>query len=256
MKNLLIEKWANGGKVVGTFFNCGSELAMDAIGVSGLDFVILEQEHAPMSEETVCNCARAAELRGMTPICRIKEISRSSVTKVLDSGLHGFICPAIADIDAVKTLIEYCKYPPTGNRGMAMGRGADFGYGPFAHDLELHLKHHNKNVLFFPMCETKKFFEQIEEIVALEGVDGIFVGPMDLSIALGKPGEFGDPEIQAAYQKVADTCKRVGKHALIYAPTAEAAKDYFARGFDGVAVELDVQVLIAGYRRILEEING
>lgn len=121
--NSFLKKTQNGEHVVGTFFHSGSGLVMEAIGLSGMDYVIIDKEHSPIGVETTLDMIRAAECHGLTPFVRIKDVSRPSVLKLLDIGAKGLIVPAVESTDDVTRLIEYGKYPPVGNRGMAMGRG-------------------------------------------------------------------------------------------------------------------------------------
>lgn len=229
---------------------------MEAVGLSGMDYVIIDKEHSPIGVETAADLIRAAECRGLTPLVRIKDISRPSVLKLLDLGAKGLIVPAVERVEDVKRLIEYGKYPPRGNRGMAMGRCADFGLGADP-DIQKHWDNMNRAALLIPMCETRGCLEHIEEITALEGVDGIFVGPCDLSISLGKPGQFGAPELEAAFRRIADACRAAGKFSLIYAGSPALAAHFTADlGFDGVACGIDVNVLLSAARKLGSEFRS
>ena len=253
-KNLALEKLNQGERILGTFFHSGSALVMEAIGLSGMDYVIIDKEHAPIAVETAADMIRAAEPRDLTPFVRIKEISRSSVLKLLDLGAKGLIVPAVGGIEDVKKLVEYSKYPPIGNRGMAMARGSDFGLNTLP--LPEHWALHNRETLMIPMCETRGCLEAIEEIAALEGVDGIFVGPCDLSIALGKPGAFDDPEVNAAFERVVAACKAAGKFCLAFAPDTTLAERFIKMGFHGCASAIDVNLMLSSYRCLVKEVKA
>ena len=150
--------------------------------------------------------------------------------------------------------MEYSKYPPVGNRGMAMGRGSDFGLGTLP--LPEHWAQHNRETLMIPMCETVGFLQDVERIAAMDGVDGVFIGPCDLSVALGKPGEFDDPDVTAAFQRVVDACKAVGKFCLIYAPNAALAERFIKMGFNGCASAIDVNLILSAYLNLAKEIKA
>ena len=252
-KNLVLEKLTNGEHVVGTFFHSGSALMMEAIALSGIDYVIIDKEHSPIGVETAADMIRAAEARDLTPFVRIKEISRSSVLKLLDLGAKGLIVPAVGGVEDVKKLVEYSKYPPVGNRGMAMGRGSDFGMNTLP--TREHWALHNRETLLIPMCETLGCLENIEEIAGMDGVDGIFIGPCDLSIALDKPGEFGAPEVEAAFRRVVAACKAAGKFCLIFAPNPELAARFVGMGFNGVASGIDVNLMLSTYLHLVKDIR-
>lgn len=253
-KNLVLEKLNRGEHVLGTFFHSGSALVMDAIGLSGLDYVIIDKEHSPIGVETAADMIRTAEAKDLTPFVRVKDASRSSILKLLDLGAKGLIVPAVNGAADVEKLVEYSKYPPIGNRGMAMGRGSDFGLGTLP--LPEHWVQHNRETLMIPMCETVGFLQDVERIAAMDGVDGVFIGPCDLSVALGKPGEFDDPDVNAAFQRVVDACKAVGKFCLIYAPNAALAERFIKMGFNGCASAIDVNLILSAYLNLAKEIKA
>lgn len=254
-KNLVLEKLNRGEHVVGTFFHSGSALVMDAIGLSGMDYVIIDKEHSPIGAETAADMIRAAEAKDLTPFVRIKEISRSSVLKLLDLGAKGLVVPAVNGVEDVEKLVEYSKYQPVGNRGMAMGRGVDFGLGTDP-DIHVHWNNVNRETLLIPMCETLGFLENVETIAAMDGVDGVFIGPCDLSIALGKPGDFDAPEVDAAFRRVVAACKKAGKFCLIFAPNAALAERFIGMGFDGCASGIDVNLVLSAYLKLTKEIKS
>lgn len=254
-KNRVKEKLASGEHVIGTFFHSGSGLIMDAVGLSGMDFVIIDKEHSPIGAETAADLIRAAEAHDLTPFVRIKEISRSSVLKLLDLGAKGLIIPNVNSKEDVEKLIEYGKYKPIGNRGMAMGRGSDFGLNTLP--IREHWAYINNETLMIPMCETLGCLNDIEEIAAMEGVDGIFIGPCDLSISLEKPGEFSDPEVVSAFKRIVKACKDNNKFCLIFAPNAELANIFVNQlGFDGVASGIDVNMVLSSYLHLVKDLKN
>lgn len=255
MRNLLKEKILKGKKVIGTFFELGSNTAVECLGISGLDFLIIDTEHGPFETESSMDLIRAAELRNITPFVRIKEISRSSVLRNLDIGAKGLIVPCVETIEQVENLVEWAKYHPIGRRGFFMARSAGYGYDDFAQNVDEYFKTCNNETLLIPQCETKGCLENIESIVNIEGVDGIFIGPYDLSIGMGKPAQFGDPEFIEAIARVLKACKDAGKFSFIYTGSKAAAKQYFSDGFDGVAISMDVSILINAYKSLIKEVK-
>jgi 4-hydroxy-2-oxoheptanedioate aldolase len=254
MKKDIAERLRNGEKVLGTFFELGSATAVECLGISGLDFCLIDTEHGPFNVETAMDFVRAAERRGIAPFVRIKDATRPSVLKMLDIGAKALIIPYINSVEEVKKLVEYGKYYPLGLRGFAPARAAGFGYEDFPEDLSEYFRSANRSTMIIPQCETSGCLEQIEEIAALEGVDGIFVGPYDLSVSLGKPGQLSDPLVTGAIDRVLKVCKKAGKAAFIYAGTEEGARKCFKDGFDGVAYNMDTRVYISAYRQIVSNI--
>jgi 4-hydroxy-2-oxoheptanedioate aldolase len=114
----------------------------------------------------------------------------------------------------------------------------------------------NRETLLIPQCETMGCLENIEEIAAIEGVDGIFIGPYDLSVALGKPTQFEDPEFLAAVGRIVSACRSARKLTFIYAGSLEKAKDYWRAGFDAVAYSNDAAEAIKALRNAAAYIKG
>ena len=118
MKNTLKEKLAKGEKPIGTFFELGSPSVVEALGRTGLDFIILDNEHGPFEAESSRDFARAAENVGLTALARVREVSRPAVLKLLDVGVQGLIVPDVHTVEQVREIVEYAKYFPVGNRGL------------------------------------------------------------------------------------------------------------------------------------------
>ena len=180
---------------------------------------------------------------GMAPFVRVDAIERSPVLKMLDVGAAGLIVPGVETVDEVKKLVEFAKFAPLGNRGYCPSRDGGWGIGGV-----LRLRPHRIYAArqrrgLLPQCETMGCLENIDEILGIDGVDGIFIGPFDLSIALGIPGEFTNERHINAVAHVLDVRHRHGKLAVMFCGNAEAANGYFKQGFDSVTVSLDIAML-------------
>lgn len=256
MRNRMKELYDAGKQTIGTFINLGSEVSAECIGISGLDYFVVDTEHSPFDLRETLECIRSAEIRHITPFVRIKEVTRSTVLKMLDIGAKGMIIPGLKTVDEVRQIIKFGKYGPVGERGFCPTRCCGFGYGPsLANGLGAYLEEANRGTMFVPQCETRGFLDNIEEIVALDGVDGIFIGPFDLSIALGKPGQFEDPELVWAFDFVLQTCKKAHKPAFIYATSIDDAKMRLEQGFDSITYQADLNMLIDAYRSVLVQLR-
>lgn len=255
LKNKMREKISNGEKLVGAFSVFGSTAAIECMGLAGLDFVIIDTEHGPGDVESTLPLVLAAERRDIVPLVRVKDASRSSILKMLDIGAKGLVIPFIKSAEEVKKVVEYGKYTPLGQRGFGgvrvSGYGALEGYGSLAEYFEAS----NRETLIIPQCETAEAVAYIEEIASLPGVDGIFVGPFDLSIALGKPLQFSDPEFVVAVDRTIKACKDAGKLCLTIGMNGPASKENFARGFDGVA-SADSSFLTSSAIQFIKDIRG
>lgn len=256
MKNKLKEMYQNGQQSIGTFLQLNASLSAEAVGIAGLDYFILDTEHSPADLELAVECIKGAEIHNITPLVRIKHIDRGNVLKMLDAGAKGLIIPGVKSVEEVKELIRYGKYTPLGERGFCPTRCCDYGYNDAMPDgIKAYTEMCNQETMIIPQCETPGCLEHIEEIVALEGVDGIFVGPFDLSLSLGKPAMFDDPEVKAAFDKVLSACKNAKKPVFIFAPNAAAAKLRLEQGYDSITYSADLNIVIDSYKAFLSSIR-
>lgn len=245
MANRVLEKFRAGEKSLGTFTHLLSAPAIEAMAYTGLDYVIIDMEHSPIAAEHAAELVGVADGAGIAPFVRVDAIQRSPVLKMLDVGAAGLIVPGVETVGEVKKLVEFAKFAPVGSRGYCPSRDGGWGLDDnYSDGMSGYMDWANRNTLLIPQCETAGCLEHIEEIVAIEGVDGIFIGPFDLSIALGIPGKFDDPRHIAAVERIRLACERVSKPCIMFCGSAEAAAGYFAQGFPSVTVSLDISMLI------------
>lgn len=247
MHNILKEKLAQGKQPLGTFVGTASPAVVECLGCAGLDFVILDNEHSPVEAETTAAMVRAAELRNVTPLARVREISRPAILKLLDVGVQGLIIPDVRGTEDVRRVVDYAKYAPVGRRGFCPSRKDGWGTDPQCGVLDT-MAHFNQETLVIPQCETAEALSDIETIAAMDGVDGIFIGPFDLSISMGMPGDFENPQFRAALARILSACRAAGKPCLIFAGDGAGATVRFAQGYDAVAMGLDATLLITGVK--------
>ncbi|MHC1719248.1 MAG: HpcH/HpaI aldolase/citrate lyase family protein [Clostridiaceae bacterium] len=255
MINLLLDKMKKGEKTIGTFFMQGNSTMAECIGYSGLDYLIIDTEHGSFDVETTLDIIGRSEARNITALARVKDSSRPSILKMLDIGVKGLVIPQVRSVEEVRKIVEYGKYYPMGQRGLAFARGAGFGHADFAKDFGGYLKTCNEQTMLIPQCETKECLDNIEEIVAIEGVSGIFVGPFDLSVALNKPAQFGTPEFAAALERILTACKNAKKYCFIFSMDSQGANKYFDQGFDSVAISNEADVLINSFKKLVSEVK-
>ena len=257
MKNLLREKLLRGERCVGTFLELGSATAAECLALAGFDYVIVDTEHGPFDPLSALDFIRALRLYGSAPFVRVQEISRAAILKALDVGAQGLIIPQLNSVEEAENVVRWGKYHPLGERGVAGSAGSGFWEEDYAkHGLPAYFETSNRESLLIPQCETPGCLAALEQIVALPGVDGIFVGPFDLSTAMGIPGEFDRPEFQDALRHIQAVCRAAGKPSLIYAATPEAARDDFALGYDSVTCSMDALLLIEAGKAALRTILG
>ena len=230
------KKLAAGEGVVGTFSHLGGPAVAECLSLSGLDYVIIDTEHGPFPDESTGEMIRAIELHSAEAFVRVRDSSRAAVLHALDLGARGIIIPDVQSVEEARRLVEYAKYYPLGARGFAFSRSAKYGFLPELKQIGDYFTATNQRTILMPQCETAGALEHIEEIAALDGIDGIFVGPYDLSVALGAPARFATPRFAEALGRVIAACRASGKLAFIYANTMPEARAYFAQGYQGAPI--------------------
>ena len=257
MKHPLREAYTAGRPVIGTFFSMGDLSTMECLGYTGLDYVVIDTEHGPFDTETMMDLIRAAESVQLCPLVRIADVTHREIQRAADCGAQGLIVPCLRTVEEYRKLVELAKFPPVGGRGFIKGRGCGFGNQPWASGtLEDFMAESNEKLMVIPQCETVESLEHIEEIAALPGVDGIFIGPFDLSISMGIPGRFQDPSFTAALDRIIAAFHKKDKPAYIFTSTPAESRARLAAGADGVANSLNSSVLVEAYRKIIQDIRG
>ena len=248
MQNNVLKKTRKGLPVLGTIMHLRSPDAVEALGAAGLDYVLLDLEHCPMDWGDVRIGAAAADAAGIEPFVRVAEGSRSAMLHALDVGAKGVIVPCVDCAEQVRKVVSYAKFPPLGARGYCMTRDGKWGYdAAYAKGLSSYMRESNEKTLLIPQCETVGCLEQIEEIAALPGVDGILIGPYDLSIAMGLDGQFEHPDFCAAVARILSACRANGKISMIFVGGEEDMLRRIDEGFDVILYGLDLLSLIQHY---------
>lgn len=242
-------------KLIGTFFETASSAVIECLGRTGMDYVIIDTEHGYFTEDSVVDYIRSAENVGILPYVRIGDFRRPYVLRMADIGARGLIIPNIRTPEQVKEIVSYAKFAPIGDRGFCPTRISGWGADQWAADNNNYMEECNRRLKVIPQCETKEAFENIEEIASIEGVDGIFIGPCDLSISLGVPLQFDSPVLLDAIEKILNTCKKYGKESYIFCGDKETAAVRLEQGFDAVACGLDASVFTAAYKDIVESLR-
>jgi len=237
--------------MIGVISLLGSSIACECIAISGVDFVFIDCEHGPFSEELTQEMVRAAQMRGCKAFVRTKDSSRASLMRMLDIGADALIIPDVHSACEAKKIVEYCKYYPLGRRGVGFSRSNAYGTDEGFSDLGSYFAKTNREKWIIPQCETSGALREIREIASIPGVDGVFVGPYDLSVALGAPAKLDTEEFQRGIENILKACKENGKRSMIFAPSKSKAKDYFNLGFDDVAIGTDASFLMERCKDII-----
>ena len=241
---------------VGTFAHLGGGTAMECLALAGFDYVIADAEHGPFSVESMQEMVRALQIHGCKAFVRVSASDRPSLMRMLDIGAEcGLVLPNVQSVEETQKIVEYTKFFPMGRRGFAFSRCCGYGQDRDLQSLDEYFAKANSEKWIIPQCETLGALEDIEKIVALEGVDGILLGPYDLSSALGR----ACPNlIQINSERVRSVslraCKDHGKISMILAASTAQAKAYWEQGFDMVAIGTDTDFLISRCQKVISEL--
>jgi 2-keto-3-deoxy-L-rhamnonate aldolase RhmA len=229
---------------IGTFVNLGSPLVTEVCAVAGFDWLLVDLEHGAGGEEALVGQVLAAAAHDVPLFVRVESVERIRVGRVLDLGVAGVMIPRVEGAAEARRVSRWARYPPDGERGVATyNRACRFGTRPEA------LLTANDEVTLIVQIETSGALAEVEDIAATPGVDALFVGPRDLSQALGVPGDFAAGEFQQAIERVAAAASEHGIAAGILAKDRAAADRYGAQGFGLLAVGSDSGFLMEGARQ-------
>lgn len=197
------------------------------LAAAGFDFAFVDTEHGGFGIETVQDICRVSNLAGIAPIVRVADMQYPLVARVLDCGAQGVIFPRVESPELLASAARWTRFPPEGVRGYGLG-GPQLGYE--AHSFPDAIAHSNANTLVVLQIETRRALEAADELLSVPGLDAVLIGPADLSISLGIPGEFQNPKLVEAIEKVRDACLRHGVAPGIHLRSPALAKAWKDRG--------------------------
>ncbi|UVI30634.1 HpcH/HpaI aldolase family protein [Paenibacillus spongiae] len=193
---------------VGTFVKIDSAETIELLGYAGFDFIVIDMEHTTLDFGQAERMVRIADLHGMSSIIRVPDASRMSILRALDLGAAGVQVPQVYSADEVREIVDKAKYPPHGSRGLTYAhRAAGFGHTP-----DTYMADQNEASTVIVHVETVNAYERIDELCAVEGLDVVFIGPLDLSVCLGIAGtDYIGGELAGPVQSILDACRQTGK---------------------------------------------
>jgi 4-hydroxy-2-oxoheptanedioate aldolase len=234
-----------GETVRGLFVSTFDATLCEFIATLGWDFLIADAEHAAIDLKDMENIARACELRGMAPTARVPLTAPADISRFLDAGARGVMVPFVESALEAQRAVAWSKFAPTGRRGLAAPRCGGFG-GELPP--ELFVTRENHETLVIVQIESLRGLDNLVEILAVEGVDVVFIGPTDLSLALGHPQQWTHAKFRKEVEQVARETLRAGKVFGAYAGSRELLSWYESLGARFLAVALE-DILIEGTNR-------
>lgn len=229
---------ARGELQIGLWSSLCSPIVAEIIGHSGFDWILVDTEHSPNEPPGVLAQLQALQAGTATPIVRPAWNDAVLIKRLLDIGTQAVLVPFVQNAQEAAKAVAACRYPPAGIRGITgSGRGSHYGRVPD------YLKRADAEICVLVQVETGEALAQLEAIASVDGVDGVFIGPADLSASLGHIGNPGHPEVQEAIKGAATRLAAVGKPAGILTPSEADARRYIEWGYRFVAVGSDLGLL-------------
>lgn len=247
--------WAEGRASLNGWCSIGNPFTAEIMAAQGFDSLTVDMQHGALDYSDLLPMLQAMRASGAALLARVPWLDPAHVMKALDAGCDGIICPMISTADEAARLVRYMRYPPDGERSSGPTRAV------YAHGKDYAVRA-NASVMAFAMIETAEGLANLEGILATPGLDGIYVGPSDLtlSVSQGKrpPGlDRQEAEMQAHLQRIAAACQRQGVIAAIHCATPGYAATAIGWGYRMTTVGGDVRFLsagaaeaVAGFRRL------
>ncbi len=243
-----MRQWLNSrSPKAGTVVTISNPVLAEIVKLAGFDWIWIDGEHGNF------DCAGAAaycaiNAGGPKTFVRLPDHSPTQIKKFLDIGADGIILPQVSSLQEVREIGVHALYPPRGRRSVGISRAQGFG-------TTLAQSIREQSYLIFVQIETSAGVGNIDEIVQSEVVDGVLIGPYDLSGSYGVPGEIQAPVVQRGIKQVLASCKAAGKPCGIFAATSSLGRAYIEAGFDLITVGVDSSMLLAGLRQLAESLR-
>ncbi|HXA38437.1 MAG TPA: aldolase/citrate lyase family protein [Phenylobacterium sp.] len=245
--NRLKELWASGKPAINGWCSMPGGFSAELMASMGWDAVTVDTQHGLIGYSEMLAMLQAVSTTPVTPLVRVSWNQPGKIMRALDAGAYGVICPMINDAVECAAFVQACRYPPEGFRSSGPTRAIVYG-GP-----DYHAKA-NGEMLAIAMIETAQGLANVEAIVATPGLDGVYIGPSDLSLSIGgPPGQDSDaPALMAAFDRILAACKAAGVRIGVHTNSMAYSQKMIDRGFDLVTVGSDTRYMGAGRREASE----
>ena len=250
--NLLKKKIADGVRCVGGWAAIPSSFSAEIYAAQGWDYVTLDMQHGSIDPSNVVPMLQAIAVAGdATPMVRVPWNDPAYIMRVLDAGAYGVVCPMINSKAEAEALVRAGRYPPLGERSMGPFRAAQYGGADY-------WQHANDEVLLLAMIETRQAVSNLPEILSVPGLNGVYIGPSDLSVSMGKAPSL-DPSDEAVLEAMGLILKETRRRGLIagvHTDGPKTAAKRFAEGFQFCTLLNDVRLLAAAAANVVREARG
>jgi 4-hydroxy-2-oxoheptanedioate aldolase len=252
LENTTKAKLSAGEAVFGCFVRYAEPTFTEFAAMQGWDFLVFDAEHGTLQPRDVEELCRAAELRRVTPITRVTTNRADVILRYLDTGVHGVHVPWVNSPAEGEQAVRAAKYEPLGQRGLAGSRASEWGMYESIAD---YTERANRETLVVIGIETLDAVNEIERFVGIDGIDVLFIGPMDLSHSMGHPGDISHPEVVAAMDRVVRAVAGSDKILGTYATTPASARAWLDKGARYITTGTD-GFIKTGMQDYLTQVRG
>lgn len=252
MKNKLKRALLERRPTTGAWIQIGHPVCAEILARAGFDWACVDLEHGIIDLETAASLFRAVELYGSVPVARLPKNDPVWIHRMLDAGAQGLIIPMVNSEQEAEAAVREAKYPPRGARGYGYSRANAFGEAFSKATLEA-----NEEIAMIMQIEHRDAIANLDGIIGVPDVDGLFIGPMDLSGSFGKPGDLDCPEMRESLRRYLSACERSKKSAGLHIvrPDTGSIQKANADGYTLIALSLDTVFLAEGAARSLGELR-
>lgn len=249
--NRLREIWAAGGDVANGWLAIPNSFSAETMAHQGWDSLTIDLQHGVVDYQTMVTMLQAISTTDTVPVVRVPWLEPGILMKTLDAGAYAVICPMVNTREDAEKLVAYTHYAPRGTRSFGPVRALLYGGADYP-------QHANDTIVTFAMIETAQALENLEDILSTPGLDAIYIGPSDLSLALGCTPTFDDldPTAAQAVQHILARAKAHGLVAGIHNGSPEAAARRIAMGFQFVTISSDARLMAAGSQQVLATLRA
>lgn len=251
-KNLFKSALSNGDMQYGCWGCFADPFAMEILGTAGFDWIVIDGEHAPNDIRSIMFQLQALEGSDSHPVVRVPIGEDWIIKQVLDAGAQTVLVPMVETAEQARHLVRAMRYPPEGIRGVGAtaARASRFG------EIKDYVQTANQEICLIVQVENRKGVENLDEILTVEGIDGVFIGPADLAADLGHPGNSAHEDVRTVIRKCLETIAESDKAAGILSPVDEVAAEYRDWGAQFLAVALDVVMFAQAARAKVAKWKG
>ncbi|TXH58781.1 MAG: 2,4-dihydroxyhept-2-ene-1,7-dioic acid aldolase [Burkholderiaceae bacterium] len=249
-ENRLRTLWANDQAAVNGWLAIANSFSAETMAHQGWDTLTIDLQHGVVDYQAMVTMLQAISTTATVPIVRVPWLEPGIIMKTLDAGAYGVICPMVNTREEAQRFVAYTSYAPKGTRSFGPVRALLYGGADYPAKA-------NETIVRFAMIETAQALDNLDAILGVEGLDAIYIGPSDLSLALGCKPQFDDvePKVAQAIDHIVARAKAHGVVAGIHNGRSDVAKARIARGFRFVTVSSDARLIAAGSQQVLAEMR-